>query len=226
MSDYTPPPALLTAEQKQRIDEAYGPGGDLDGDESPGSGVFVIDETSDEGYCLTEFDAGTAADAAFIVAAANYVRSLLAGRAQDCVCDHPDPHDDHHTTEGWCPGQPPQTPEDWARSLGFAPGDRVVVYGAARHEVGEVIGGCGPSLLRERSSLLIRFDDSREESRDPRIVVRVTDAHGAWHVVDTNGRIVAGGPAISEARAREIATEFTAARDQPFTAQLGLPERR
>lgn len=54
--------------------------GGLDDYETPGSGVYVIDQTSDDGYCLTEFDAGRAPDAAFIVAAVNLVRSLLAGR--------------------------------------------------------------------------------------------------------------------------------------------------
>ncbi len=48
--------------------------GGMDDHESAGSGVYVIDESSDEGYCLTEFDAGLTQDAAFIVAAVNYVR--------------------------------------------------------------------------------------------------------------------------------------------------------
>jgi hypothetical protein len=51
--------------------------GGMDDYETPGRGVFVIDESSHEGYCLTEFDAARADDAAFIVAAVNHVRAAL-----------------------------------------------------------------------------------------------------------------------------------------------------
>ena len=68
--------------------------GGMDDYETPGSGVYVIDEDSGEGYCLTEFSASSANDAAFIVAAVNYVRALLAGHpaaeaAPPCIdADH------------------------------------------------------------------------------------------------------------------------------------------
>lgn len=51
--------------------------GGLDDYETPGSNVYVIDQSSDEGYCLTEFDAGRPADAALIVAAVNALPGLL-----------------------------------------------------------------------------------------------------------------------------------------------------
>lgn len=57
--------------------------GGMDDYETPGRGVYVIDESSPEGYCLVEFEAGRADDAAFIVAAVNYVRALLDATATD-----------------------------------------------------------------------------------------------------------------------------------------------
>lgn len=56
--------------------------GGMDDHETPGSTVYVIDATSPEGYCLTEFDAGSPNDAAFIVAAVNYVRTHVIPPAE------------------------------------------------------------------------------------------------------------------------------------------------
>lgn len=50
----------------------------MDDHETPSSVVYVDDEESHEGYWLTEFNAGSEHDAAFIVAAVNFVRALLA----------------------------------------------------------------------------------------------------------------------------------------------------
>jgi hypothetical protein len=56
-------------------------------------------------------------------------------------------------------------------------------------------------------NVLVRFDDGRDAALSPLIVRPLVQVSTAWHVLDPAGRIIAGGPAIAEGRARRIAQE-------------------
>jgi hypothetical protein len=56
-------------------------------------------------------------------------------------------------------------------------------------------------------NVLVRFDDGHEAALSPLIVRPLVQVSTAWHVLDAAGRIIAGGPAIAEGRARQIAHE-------------------
>lgn len=89
----------------------------------------------------------------------------------------------------------------------ISPGHSAVIYTGVEPMRGEVLSGPYTTPLGGGASPVYDvLADGRVHRRSSQIVVPAEDFDQAWHVV-RDGAIVAGGPRISEERAREIARE-------------------
>jgi hypothetical protein len=97
------------------------------------------------------------------------------------------------------------------------PGTRVFCYGTGLPGPGNLGTATGVQIpviekLFEQPgyrplTVVVRFDDGHEDALSPLIVHALAEVRAAWHVLAPDGRILAGGPRILEARAHELAGE-------------------
>lgn len=111
----------------------------------------------------------------------------------------------------------------------FEAGDKVVVYGFGRHQVGtirpNILEHCAVKdhgaayvspiefLFGDRSShshvYNVELEDGTIERLSPSIMIPVADFKKCWHVVNGDGKIVAGGGLhITHERAEELTKRF------------------